>query len=826
MKKHLLFLFFLISLESTAQQKIEGLFQEPENSLESALTSTTSQFLSKFRNVKVVSVNPSIRNTLYNDVKSYEIKIQTRIETLELIVEESTILGADFKVVNSKGQVINVEMPTFYKGKVKGVAHSFVSLSVSSTGIEGVIATENSNYTIGKIKGSQSNLHVIYNSDELPNNEPFECKVVEAITGEDMPSKTGKGLRNSGLSATSSCERAVDIYFEVDYRTYQDNGSSIPNTATYVGNIFNNVAILYDNEDVNILLNSVKVWDAVDPYNSASSPSAALNIFDNVDFSHTGANLAHLLSTRSLGGGVAYLYTSGPPSVYGGMSERSVFYNCARNAAYGVSASLSTAVIPVPTWSWTVSVVAHELGHNFGLPHTHSCNWPGGAIDGCTTLEGTCTNPGYPPTGVGGTIMSYCHFSGRPGINFANGFGTHPGNKMRAEVAAATCLNGDVSSPIVFSATRCDPGTMILTASGCSGTYNWFNTSSGGTSLGTGTSFTTPHLTNTTTYYVNCTNSASCTSTRRAVFAYIGSPTITTTNGTGCNIPVSVTLTAAGCTGGTYNWYSSPAGGSSLGTGSTFLTPLINITTDYYVSCTIGSCVTARVVATAAISTVCEPCLVSSNCSSYSDMITLVEFLQGTTSLNAYSSTCSSGGFSYTSSPVTTLERGIAYNLKVENPAFYSYGAKAWIDYNRNGVFESPSEEIFTVAPSMWTTNTRSFTVPVGTTPGLARVRVRLEDSQNPIPCQAQYGETEDYLVDISGSAPCPSILALAHPADSYSSGTQVKQASSGVGGSISATNRVTGTAKVTYESRSINLNPGFIADNGSVFLAQTGGCN
>ena len=33
--------------------------------------------------------------------------------------------------------------------------------------------------------------------------------------------------------------------------------------------------------------------------------------------------------------------------------------------------------------------------------------------------------------------MSYCHLTGY-GINFNNGFGTQPGNKIRAEVAAAT----------------------------------------------------------------------------------------------------------------------------------------------------------------------------------------------------------------------------------------------------------------------------------------------------------------------------------------------------------------------------------------------------
>jgi len=84
----------------------------------------------------------------------------------------------------------------------------------------------------------------------------------------------------------------------------------------------------------------------------------------------------------------------------------------------------------VPTWSWTISVLAHEVGHQIGSPHTHACTWGDnwdtaidccGALAGMNECYGDC-NAEVPTPEDGGTIMSYCHYS-RKGINFNLGFG-------------------------------------------------------------------------------------------------------------------------------------------------------------------------------------------------------------------------------------------------------------------------------------------------------------------------------------------------------------------------------------------------------------------
>ena len=72
------------------------------------------------------------------------------------------------------------------------------------------------------------------------------------------------------------------------------------------------------------------------------------------------------------------------------------------------------------------------------------------------------------------------------------------------------CLNATsdtalVLKPSVVTVTngqRCAPGTVGLSATGSDGTLNWYAASSGGSSLGSGSSFTTPSIPSTTTYYV------------------------------------------------------------------------------------------------------------------------------------------------------------------------------------------------------------------------------------------------------------------------------------------------------------------------------------
>lgn len=75
---------------------------------------------------------------------------------------------------------------------------------------------------------------------------------------------------------------------------------------------------------------------------------------------------------------------------------------------------------------------------------------------------------------------------------------------------------------------RCGTGTVVLGATASAGTINWYAAATGGSSLGTGTSFTTPSIATTTTYYVDATSNGCITASRTAITATVYTiPTIT-----------------------------------------------------------------------------------------------------------------------------------------------------------------------------------------------------------------------------------------------------------------------------------------------------------
>jgi hypothetical protein len=469
---------------------------------------------------------------------------------LELI--PFTIFSPTFKVTNARGETIAPQaLGSYYHGIIKGDPQSAASISIINGEISGIISNKDGNYNLGKEPKTPN--YIFYNDKDLRQKSDFTCGT------PDAPVKAmGQNLIKQEASLTNVACGSVEIYLEADNALYQAQGSTIPTTVSYVNSLFSNVATLYNNEGLSVVISEIKVWDTADPYMGAASTSTALTAFRNKVGTSFNGRLAHLLSGRGLGGGIAYLDVL-----------------CEKSYAHGVSASLSNTITAIPNYSWNVEVVTHELGHNFGSPHTQSCTWPGGAIDNCYTTEGGCA-PGPAPVN-GGTIMSYCHLTGY-GINFANGFGTLPGNLIRNYTQA--CL-GSAAPPTNLTTLELYDTQALVSWTHDAGTYTVeYKPASSGTWITAGTTggknkFLTSLTPNTAYEWrvkVNCSNYAVGTFTTNSTPAPPLYCTTTHTNGctygilmTGVQIGGTTLSSASGCVSGGYNFITSPTKDLSLG---------------------------------------------------------------------------------------------------------------------------------------------------------------------------------------------------------------------------------------------------------------------
>lgn len=127
--------------------------------------------------------------------------------------------------------------------------------------------------------------------------------------------------------------------------------------------------------------------------------------------------------------------------------------------------------------------------------------------------------------------------------------------------------------------------------------------------------------------------------------------------------------------------------------------------------------------------------------------------------------------------PAATLIPGQAYPITVGltmcSTGVYSAGWSVWIDYNQDGDFADPGENVITnptfagalasnvaPTPSLTYATFAPFTVPATAAPGLTRLRIAAQESAIPTLCtNFTWGEVEDYCVYIP---PCTSAPAQA----------------------------------------------------------------
>jgi hypothetical protein len=367
---------------------------------------TKSDKVSISNNQDFLEIDDGLRLKIYSSAeKNLKLTIPYGEQTIDLSLERQDF---DFEVFTDAGQQFFPDQ-IFYHGTVNGDSHSIANLIFNDKTVVGSISYKDVVLNIG----SANKQYSIYQIE----NDDFECHTADVK----------ETIKTQALTSEVT-DKIVTQGFELTYENFQYFGGT-QKCVEWITAIFAQVQTFFIKENIKFNLGAVYVHTSPDNYNK--SIDVALTEFRSKKLNDpvfSKCNLVQLVRGKTSGsaGGIAYV---------GGLCN-----------SYGYSvAEPYFSWSAYPAYSWTVNVVGHEIVHNLGSPHTQSCSWEGGAIDGCVPPEGTCARGPIPPKG-GGLLISYCHMNPNVGIGLANGLGEKPKNLVYSKLQAATCLSQIVTS--------------------------------------------------------------------------------------------------------------------------------------------------------------------------------------------------------------------------------------------------------------------------------------------------------------------------------------------------------------------------------------------
>lgn len=248
------------------------------------------------------------------------------------------------------------------------------------------------------------------------------------------------------VAASRRAMLAIDTDNELLSQKFNNSASA---AGTYLAALVASMNAIYEQEitagggKLRLQIGTQIIRTTPDPYGSTSATgiSAQLNEFSAYwmnNYASTARAAAVMISGKSASNnsasGIAWVVESGSfCDAKGSTFGSNTFGHYAVNRVF--KHTQNSVAMDAP-------LVAHELGHVFGLHHTHCTGSNGSAPTGGNTLDrcfsgesGCYSGPTSCPSAGQGTLMSYCHISG---------CGT--GNSSRIHSVQANALNTRLNS--------------------------------------------------------------------------------------------------------------------------------------------------------------------------------------------------------------------------------------------------------------------------------------------------------------------------------------------------------------------------------------------
>lgn len=344
--------------------------------------------------------------------------------TGNLLLERFEVAAPDATVrVHGPGGESSRPMPavTHFSGRLEGEPDSRVYVGIPGGFLVALLQTSAGLVYVGPDGPAEGPVQHVLRRSDSPANAPYvplgwTCEIEELPTAPpDAPEGSdprrgsgpdGPGIRMSSVGPSggrstmaASALRQAAISVETDQELLAKFGGNVESMSGYVSTLFGAVSVIYERDvAVRLSLNTIQAWTTTDPY-TATAPRGQLE--EVGDWWHANRprvlyprTLVHFLSGKPVSGGIAWVDVLCQSDFYQGGHW---------GGGYGVTQIHGT----YPASTWDLLGTAHELGHNFGSPHTHCYSPP---IDRCYGGEAGCYGgPAVNPGPLGGTIMSYCH---------------------------------------------------------------------------------------------------------------------------------------------------------------------------------------------------------------------------------------------------------------------------------------------------------------------------------------------------------------------------------------------------------------------------------
>ena len=250
-------------------------------------TSADTEVLKDFFNPDEVSFfENSSFHSKYNDTKAINLSIPFKTASIVLELVEVAAYFYDYEILTSDWEIFfpNKDIKHF-RGVVKGDEHSLAAITLYEDEVMGLIATNEGNFSI--VKNKKLGRHLVYNDNNLKEKTDWVCNTEDdlCVSYDDDGLLDNRGdLSDSKVDFRStSINKIVKFYVETEFNIFQDLGS-VAAVEAYVMALFNQVGVLYHNEEISTGVSFLHIWtsNVSYPYTCKNTSDDLLDQFQNI----------------------------------------------------------------------------------------------------------------------------------------------------------------------------------------------------------------------------------------------------------------------------------------------------------------------------------------------------------------------------------------------------------------------------------------------------------------------------------------------------------------------------------------------------------------